>query len=229
MFYILSWVIKSFIVVVKTQIGYRLIRTAEKEDWSKVGDSKYKFKSGVMAKYYSRMVLNRESIDENKRINISDIVHIVVIPVYNESFEIVDDTIKHIKECSYDAKNRVVVLITYEERTGEAIESDMLKVRDKYKESFKAAICNKHTLEDGEVPGKGANISSTSDMIISYCDENKINYNDVLVTTLDADNIMSKNYFNLLDLTYSSTPNPEKASYQPTILYTNNIWVRLGY
>ena len=91
-----------------------------------------------MAKYYSRMVLNRESIDENKRINISDIVHIVVIPVYNESFEIVDDTIKHIKECSYDAKNRVVVLITYEERTGEAIESDMLKVRDKYKERWRS-------------------------------------------------------------------------------------------
>lgn len=223
-FYILSWVIKSFIVVVKTQIGYRLIRTAEKEDWSKVGDLKYKFKSGVMTKYYSRIVLNRESIDENKKINISDIVHIVVIPVYNESFEIVDDTIKHIKECRYDVKNRIVVLITYEERTGEAVESDMLKVRDKYKQSFKAVMCNKHTLENGEVPGKGANISSTSGIIINYCDHNKINYTDVVVTTLDADNIMSKNYFNLLDLTYSSTPNPEKASYQPTILYTNNIW-----
>lgn len=223
-FYILSWVIKSFIVVVKTQIGYRLIRTAEKEDWSRAGNKDYRFNSKIMAKYYSRMVLNRESIDEHKRINISKIIHIVVIPVYDEGFEIMDDTIKHVKECSYDVENRVVVLITYEERTGKVIESDMLKIRDKYKQSFKAVICNRHTLENGEVPGKGANISSTSDIIINYCDRNKINYNDVVVTTLDADNIMSKNYFSLLDLTYSSALNPQKASYQPTILYTNNIW-----
>lgn len=223
-FYILNWVIKSFIVVVKTQIGYQLIRAAKKEEWSKVNLKSYKFKSRIMEKYYHRMMLNMDAINEKSKINLNDITHIILIPVYNESFNVVNDTISSIQYSDYDLKNRVVVVITYEERTGKDIEDMVLRIKDTFNSKFKAIICNKHILKTTEVPGKGANITSASDVIIKYCNNNSVKPRNAIVTTLDADNIISNEYFRLLDLTYCSTLNPEKASFQPTILYTNNIW-----
>lgn len=53
-----------------------------------------------------------------------------------------------------------------------------------------------------------------------------MNYNpdQVVVTTLDSDNRPHKNYFAALTYTYSLCPEPKYISFQPIVMYTNNIW-----
>ena len=73
--------------------------------------------------------------------------------------------------------------------------------------------------------GKGANITSAA-----KTDYEKILHHfhtsadHVLVTTLDADTNVDKDYFNILTYTYLTTPDRKHKAYQPVIFFFNNFW-----
>lgn len=222
-FYILSWVIRAFIMTIKTYISYKIIKAVDG-----VGGGSSYIRSKIDIKinntYLSILEKNRSTIHDDDLIDESKIKHIVVVPVYNESYSVVKNTIKYITKSNYNNKAKTVVIITYEARTGAAVENAMKKIENEFADHFLAFMLNKHELVSGEVPGKGANISSCRDLIIHFCKTNNINYKCVLVTTLDADNRVSINYFMAMERVYCSTRFPERTSLQPIAMYTNNIW-----
>jgi hypothetical protein len=222
-FYILSWVIRSFLMTIKTYIGYKIIKSV---DEGGVNKSYKASKSDLKIKqaYFNLLDKNKSAIRESEIINSEDIRHIVVVPVYNESYEMVKKTLDFIVDSKYDINSKVLLVLTYEARTGESVEGDMVKLKKEFEAKFMAFILNKHELKEDEVPGKGANISSCDRIIINYCKSSNIKYKNVLVTTLDADNRVSDNYFSTLDRVYCSTKNPMQTSLQPVAIYTNNIW-----
>ncbi|MGH7237559.1 MAG: hypothetical protein ACREGF_03430, partial [Candidatus Saccharimonadales bacterium] len=57
-----------------------------------------------------------------------------------------------------------------------------------------------------------------------YLENEKIDPLRIVVTTLDADNHPHKKYFGALSYIYCLTRDPTKVSYQPVVMYTNNIW-----
>ena len=153
-----------------------------------------------------------------------DLIHGVIIATVNESREILEPTIKSVIDSDYDIK-KIILIIAYEERAGEETEKRVKQLILDYKPYFKDAFAVKHPANiPGEVIGKGGNISHAGRAFADYLKKKEIDPENVIVTTLDADNRPHKLYFAALTYMFCVAPKPLKASFQPLPMFTNNIW-----
>jgi hypothetical protein len=76
----------------------------------------------------------------------------------------------------------------------------------------------------GEIIGKGGNVTFAARKLQKYLENEHIDPMRVIVTTLDADNRPHREYFGALSYIYCITPDPIHHSFQPIVMYTNNIW-----
>ena len=154
----------------------------------------------------------------------SDLYNAVIIATYNESYEVLQPTIQSLADSSYD-QDRMIITIAYEERGGEAIESTVRRLADEYRGVFKDFLIVQHPKDlPNEVIGKGGNISFAGFYLKDWLKKNSIKYNNVIVTTLDADNRAHHTYFDYVTYEYIVHPDRKQLSYQPICLFINNIW-----
>jgi cellulose synthase/poly-beta-1,6-N-acetylglucosamine synthase-like glycosyltransferase len=154
----------------------------------------------------------------------SQILNAVIIATYNESFEVLQPTIQSLVDTTYD-KDHMIVTIAYEERGGEATEKMVKRLAAEYAGVFKAFHLVKHPKDlPNEVIGKGGNITYAGFFLKEWFKEQGISYNDVIVTTLDADNRPHRTYFDYVTYEYVVHPDRKQLSYQPICLFINNIW-----
>lgn len=154
----------------------------------------------------------------------SEIFNAVIVPVYNESYDVIEPTIRSLLDSTYDKKNLIVVL-AYEERGGAPIKETVKKLESIYESSFKAFISVMHEKDiPGEVIGKGGNITNAGRFLASWLKKHKISFDKVIVTTIDSDNRPHPSYFDYLTYEYIVHPDRKHLSYQPICLFTNNIW-----
>ena len=154
----------------------------------------------------------------------SSIYNVALIAAYNESFEVLQPTVESLVETTYD-KDHLIVTIAYEERGGDAIDETVKKLQKMYSGKFKAFHIVKHPKDiPGEVRGKGGNITYAGKFLEKWLREEKIEYKDVILTTLDSDNRPHPTYFDYLTYEYIVHTDRKHLSYQPICLFTNNIW-----
>lgn len=154
----------------------------------------------------------------------SELYNAVIIAAYNESFEVLDPTLKSVLDTQYDNK-RLIVVLAYEARGGEAIQATVQKLKEKYSESFFAFHTVEHPADlPNEVVGKGGNITYGARYLKYWLDTQKIGYEKVIVTTLDSDNRPHQSYFDYVTYEYIVHENRKHLSYQPISLFLNNIW-----
>lgn len=154
----------------------------------------------------------------------SEIYNAVIIATYNESYDILQPTVQALLDSSYD-KEHLIVVIAYEERGGQATAETVRKLQREYADKFKAFLLVEHPRNlPNEVVGKGANITYGARDLQRWLDKNNIKYNDVIVTTLDADNRVHHTYFDYLTYEYIVHTDRKNLSYQPICLFFNNIW-----
>lgn len=154
----------------------------------------------------------------------SQVYNAVIIAAYKESFDVLQPTLQSLIDTTYD-KDRLIVTLAYEERGGEAIEETAKKLQSIYGDKFRAFHLVRHPRElPGEVIGKGGNITHAGRFLKGWLREQKISYDKVIVTTLDADNRPHKAYFDYVTYEYIVHPDRKHLSYQPICLFTNNIW-----
>lgn len=155
----------------------------------------------------------------------SDIYNIVIIATYNETYEVLQPTIKSVLESTYD-KEHLIVVLTYEERGGEATEKNALRLGEEFKDSFGEFIVIKHPQNlPGEVlGGKGGNITYAGKLMQEWCDAKGVPYKNAIITTLDSDNHPHPVYFDYLTYEYIVNEDRKHLAFQPIALFTNNIW-----
>ncbi|MDB5177348.1 MAG: conserved rane protein of unknown function [Candidatus Saccharibacteria bacterium] len=154
----------------------------------------------------------------------SQIYNAVIIATYNESFEVLQPTIQSLVDTTYD-KDHMIVAIAYEERGGAATEDTVRRLAAEYEGVFKAFHLVKHPKDlPNEVIGKGGNITYAGFFLKERLKAENIAYNDVITTTLDADNRPHKTYFDYVTYEYIVHPDRKQLSYQPICLFINNIW-----
>jgi cellulose synthase/poly-beta-1,6-N-acetylglucosamine synthase-like glycosyltransferase len=119
---------------------------------------------------------------------------------------------------------KVILVIAYEGRNGAQAEQASIDLVKEYGSKFMYAVAIKHPLTEGEIKGKGGNITYAARKLQTYLEGQKIDPSRVVVTTLDADNRPHPSYLSALTYTYCSTDDPRYVSYQPIPIYTNNIW-----
>jgi cellulose synthase/poly-beta-1,6-N-acetylglucosamine synthase-like glycosyltransferase len=146
------------------------------------------------------------------------------VTLYNETIDVLEPTLQSVVDSSFDKKHMIVV-IAYEERGGEAGERVAKTLEKKFGKKFYGFILSKHPDGiEGEVVGKGANLTFAGRKLQKYIEEQKIPFDNVIVTSLDSDNRPDKSYFSQVAYEFIVHDDRQNMSYQPVSLFTNNIW-----
>ncbi|KKR48733.1 MAG: hypothetical protein UT86_C0003G0062 [Candidatus Magasanikbacteria bacterium GW2011_GWC2_40_17] len=152
------------------------------------------------------------------------LVHLVFLPTYEESFEIIDATLKNLTQVNYPL-NKIIIVLCGEARDKAQFEKNAFELEKIYGSFFKKFIVTVHPVDmPGEIPGKGSNLNYAGHLVQQMIDGWQIPYEDIVVSSFDIDTRVHKNYFAHLSYLYSTVENPLRASYQPVALYNNNIW-----
>ncbi len=164
-------------------------------------------------------MLNSEFSDRSKKIK-----NAVFLPLYNETYEVVQTTLKALSSSTYPAKEMYVV-VAGEERKKEHWDKLQELIKKEFSGVFADLIFTIHpkNLLD-EIPGKGSNIHFAEKEFKKYVDTKGWNYKDVIVSVFDVDTVIHPQYFAHLSYMYCSHPRPERSSFQPVTLYNNNLW-----
>ena len=154
----------------------------------------------------------------------SEVYNALIVPAYNESYEVIEPALRSVLETTYD-KQHLIVVFAYEERGG----ADMKATAQRLKRTFGKHFHTFETVEHpkdipNEVVGKGGNITYAGRWLQNYLEEQQIPFGNVIVTTMDCDNKPHKTYFDYLTYEYIVREDRKHLSYQPVCLFTNNIW-----
>lgn len=154
-----------------------------------------------------------------------DINHLIFLPLYKEDFALASASIEALLRSNYP-KEKMLVVLCWEERGGEMTERTVREVERVYGNKFNRFLSVMHPANlPGELPGKGSNTAYAAKVVKNtVIDPSGVNYSHILVSNFDIDTVVSPEYFGILTYTFLTTENPLRASYQPVPLYINNIW-----
>ena len=154
----------------------------------------------------------------------SQIYHVVIMTAYDEGLEVLDPSIAAVQNTTFP-NDKIIFVLAYEARGGEAMEQTAFQLADKYKGVFKDFILSKHpeNLPD-EIVGKGPNLTYAGHIAADYIHKQNIPVENVIVTSLDSDNHMHPKYLDSVTYEFITHPNRQRLSYQPVSLFMNNIW-----
>jgi len=154
-----------------------------------------------------------------------NIFHIIILPIYKESKEIIEESIETLIKSNYP-KEKMIVVLSVEERAGEKFEKQAKIIAEKYSDKFYKFLFSVHPDGiKGEISGKGSNTAfAGKEVKEKIIDKLKIPYENILISTFDIDTKVFPQYFSCLTWHYLTEKNPMNASYQPVPVYNNNIW-----
>jgi len=155
----------------------------------------------------------------------SDIYHLVIFPMYKESYAVVKESFDSFLKTNYPL-DKFIVVLSGEERAGEETKETMERIKKEYGDKFYRLFTTAHP--DGlpnEIPGKGSNEAwGAREVKREIIDKEKIPYENILVSTFDVDTQVYPEYFGRLTHAYFTAENPDRSSYQPIAFFTNNIY-----
>lgn len=197
--YAIYWLVRVFIITGHLAVGFFRYVKERSIDWYQKLEQEF---GGDYQRFY----------------------HLAIVPTYKEDISILRHTLGAIKNSNYNSKKLIVVL-AFEEREIDLAPGYAKTLTHEYEHQFGGFLTTFHPANlTGEVRGKGPNITWAGQQARKYIDQRKLNYDDVIVTTLDADNRVDRNYFANLTWVYLSTPDPVHKSFQPLPMFFNNIW-----
>jgi cellulose synthase/poly-beta-1,6-N-acetylglucosamine synthase-like glycosyltransferase len=223
--YLLLWFAKSIGLDVRAIQGYRMMQKHNRLPWAhmleELGNGKVDQPDRHIPTWHYEHV--RRFQEEGGNIRPSELTHAIIIATYNESREILEPTILSILAADYDMK-KIILVIAYEGRDGAQSEKASLDLVKEYGPKFRHAMAVKHPLIEGEVRGKGGNITFAGRELEKYTRNAGLDPGKIIVTTLDADNRPHTKYLACLSYLYCIAPDPIHVSFQPIPMFTNNIW-----
>jgi cellulose synthase/poly-beta-1,6-N-acetylglucosamine synthase-like glycosyltransferase len=162
-----------------------------------------------------------------------DIYHLVILPMYNEPYEVVRESFESLVRAHYPMEKFIVVL-ALEERAGEAAQETGRSIEAEFGARFHKFLITTHPANlPGEIPGKGSNEAwagrRAKEMLIdplcaaSAAGGRLIESKNILVSVFDVDTQVPPEYFGRLTYVFLTAPDPLHAIYQPVPLFTNNI------
>jgi len=198
------WLLKTIYLSVHLRAGYNRMKRNLEINWLE------KLKS-----------LSRQS----ERKDWQRIYHLVILPLYKESWSVVRASLQAIANSSYP-KERMIIVLATEERAGQPAAQLAQKIKREFAGQFHKFLITVHPANiAGELAGKGANSTWAARQVKKETiDPLKINYSDIIVSCFDIDTQVYPQYFSLLTYVYLTTNRPARASYQPIPIYNNNIW-----
>ncbi len=202
------WLLLVIFFGIYLLVAYCKMRKNVKLDWRKKCNS-----------------LNYKNSNLKKGEIFSDYYHLIILPMYQEGVEVIRPTVEVIANSGYPT-DKMIVVLTVEERGGTEALAGAKIVQDEFKNSFKDFYLTIHPDGiEGEIKAKGANqVWAAKQVKKDIIDKENINYEKILVSVFDIDTVIYKDYFYCLIHKFLTVKNPYRASYQPIPVYHNNIW-----
>jgi len=232
---IITVLVKAVGIAIHTITGRNQLNRAQNVDWHlRLSQLEYPEESYKKEARITSRGFGFEAHKENLRLIAADpdlfpkpsqLYNAVIIPAYNESYEVIEPTIQSLLDTTYD-KDRLIVVFTYEERGGPEIEKTALALKKKFGSSFRSFQIIKHPdkLADEIPSGKGPNITYAGHALKKWLQKEGIEFRNVMITTLDSDNRPHATYFDYVTYEYIVHEDRKHLSYQPVALFLNNIW-----
>ena len=152
-----------------------------------------------------------------------EIYHAIIFATYKEEVETLIPSLQSIADSDFP-KNRIILILATEKRDLERARRNAKILEKKFGDKFFKFLVTIHPDIIGEVKAKGANVKWAAKHLQKFVDMKKINYENVIVTTCDADTRFHPKYLASLTYKYVTNPNRIQRSFQPIPLYNNNIW-----
>ncbi len=126
-----------------------------------------------------------------ERFECGHLYHMVILPFYDESEEIVNATLESIANARYDKKSIIIVLAS-EDRAGVGAQEICKKMHEKWKDTFGSFLTTLHPADvPGEMSGKGSNASYAAEQARKkVLDMHGIRYNHTIVSIFDIDTVL---------------------------------------
>lgn len=153
-----------------------------------------------------------------------DIYHLIIFPVYDEPWEIIRESFYSLAEANYP-KDKMIVVLGIEMRV--PVSKAMAdRIMQEFGNTFFQFIITAHPDNlPGEIPGKGSNETWAAREAKQMIDKLHIPYERVLVSSFDADTQVLPEYFGVVTHTFLTCKHPQRSSFQPVPLFTNNIFI----
>ncbi len=155
----------------------------------------------------------------------SDVYHLIILPMYNEPYEVVRESFESLLKANYP-KDKFIVVLATEKRAGSEAELVAKRIEREFGNKFYKFLVTAHPQDTlGEIPGKGSNETwAGKEVRRLIIDQLQLDYKKILVSVFDIDTQAFPEYFGRLTYVFLTTPNPLRAIYQPVPLFTNNIY-----
>ncbi len=150
--------------------------------------------------------------------------HIVMFPMYKEPYEVVRESFIDLTNTAYPLEKMIVVLAT-EARGGESSAVIARRIQDEFGSRFGHFLITTHPADlPGEIQGKGSNETwATKEVKEKVIDANRIPYEHVMISVFDIDTRPGNQYFGILSYKFLTVEKPQRSSFQPIPLFTNNV------
>lgn len=188
------WLLRSAQLGIGSIVGYFRLRKAERTDWLAMASTQPGFDS---------------------------LQHLVLIPTYKESDEVLSETLDHIAAQEFP-RERVSIVLAFEARdTGAPARAKRLL--DKYRPTFGHMWALFHIQQPGDMPGKSSNLAWAAPRARTLIMRAGIDPATVLATVCDADSRLHAKYFSNLAYAHLSDPGRADRLYQPALLFHANL------
>ncbi len=187
---------------IANSMGNRKIKTWERIDWHQ--------------KYLE--------IEDEAGVDWDDVQHLVIIPNYDESLDILTRTLEQLS-IQRDAKSQISIILAMEASEANSVRKAQYLQRrfDKYFANVYYTVHPRGLI--GEMQCKSANLAWAMkwyfDRIVN---EQDIDIDNFVVTTMDADTRWHKNHFAALSYHFVASKDRHRTFWQAPIRYHGNIW-----
>ena len=222
------WLLKTIYLSFHLRATFVEMRRVEKIDWlqklKEEGGSRY------AADLASAATGTADGTGSVRGRAWGDIHHLVILPMYNEPYELVRESFMSLSKVHYP-KDRLFVVLALEEAGGTKVRETGERIAEEFGEEFGRFMVTTHPRGlPGEIPGKGSNEAwAGREAKARIIDALHIPYDRVLVSVFDIDTQVLPEYFSRLAYVFLHAADrdgcdPLRAIYQPIPFLTNNIY-----
>jgi hypothetical protein len=194
------WFFRSFMVIIGVWSTYLKMRRDMQVDW---------------------LERCREALPEGCPEPLS-FYHLSIIPTYTEPYHVLEKTVGAIVEANYPSHLKLVGIITrVTDKPGWA---NVERLREQFGDQLGGFFHIKDPMEPPLVPGKSAAMNWGGRDMVRRLRELGYNLGAVLVTDLDSDYRVHREYFGWISYHHSRNPLRDFVIWQPVPVFHNNIW-----
>jgi hypothetical protein len=153
-----------------------------------------------------------------------DVYHLVMLPTVKEDIVVLRDSLNALLASSYP-KDRMIVVLGGEGRAKEEFEQKVEIIKKEFGSKFFAFYTTIHPADlPDEIIGKGSNMNWMGHQMVPKIESLGIDPDKIMVTAFDVDTVAHTQYFAGITYKFLTVENPLRCSYQPVVLYNNNLW-----